>query len=152
MSAPKSVVKINKSGVYYESFADQANFYLFELTRAALRDVGRFVLRKFREDYYSVFHKNSGEGGKALKYQVMSRKNTTAPRVNIGWKTGAKGFYSAFQERGTKKQKKLGILHKVVENNTSTIKEIESQYLTGITPENVNAKINENEMEGGLDD
>lgn len=151
MSVPKSVVKINSNGVHYESFVDQANYYLFELTRAALRDVGKFILKKYREEYYSVFHRHTGEGGKALKYQVLSRKNTTAPRVNIGWRVGAKGFYSSFQERGTKKQKKLGILSKVVEDNVATIKEIESQYLSGVTPESANSLINENEMEGTIE-
>ena len=43
MSAPKSVTKINKNGVTYTSNVDACQYYLHELNRAALRDVGKFV-------------------------------------------------------------------------------------------------------------
>lgn len=136
LPTPKSVVKINKDGVKYESFAEQDQYYLFELTRAALRDVGKFVRKMFYNEYYRIFQKKTGKGGKAIKVKVWSNKNTTSPRVSVGWKKGrSDGFYSWFQEVGTKgqnPQKRYGILQKVVNDNISEIIKIESQYLSGI--------------------
>ena len=43
MSVPKSVVKVKKNGVEYTSNVDAAQYYIHELNRAALRDVGKFV-------------------------------------------------------------------------------------------------------------
>ena len=43
MSAPKSVVKIEKNGVKCTSSVDFCEYSIKELTRAALRDVGKFV-------------------------------------------------------------------------------------------------------------
>lgn len=139
MPTPKSVVKINKDGVKYESFADQTEYYLFELTRAALRDVGKFVRKMFNQKYYEVFQKKTGKGGKAIKVKVWSSKNTQYPRVSVGWKKGrADGFYSWFQEVGTKGQNpqtRHGILQKVVSENIDEIIKIEGQYLSGIGSE-----------------
>lgn len=139
MPTPKSVVKIDKDGVKYESFADQAEYYLFELTRAALRDVGKYVRKMFYKEYYETFQKKTGKGGKAIKVKVWSSKNTTNPRVSIGWKKGrADGFYSWFQEVGTKgksQTKRYGILQRVVKENTEEIQRIEAQYLSGIGSE-----------------
>ena len=43
MSVPKSVHKISKGNVEYISSCDFAAYSIKELTRAALRDVGKFV-------------------------------------------------------------------------------------------------------------
>lgn len=136
MSAPKSVVKINRNGVEYTSNVDACQYYLYELSRAALRDVGKFVRRRFREEYYSVFKRHSGDGGKAVKYKVIAGKNTEYPRIQMGLKTGqVDGFYAYFQEFGTYNQPKHGILTSTVENNIATIVEIESKYLSGLEDE-----------------
>lgn len=136
MPTPKSVIKINKDGVKYESFAEQDQYYIFELTRAALRDVGKFVRKMFYNEYYKIFQKKTGKGGKAIQVKVWSSKNTTNPRVSVGWKKGrSDGFYSWFQEVGTKgqnPQRRHAILQKVVNDNVSEIIKIESQYLSGI--------------------
>jgi HK97 gp10 family phage protein len=109
---------------------------LFELTRAALRDVGKFVRKMFDRKYYETFQRRTGKGGKAIKVKVWSSRNTTAPRVSVGWKQGrSDGFYSWFQEVGTKgqnPQRRYGILQKVVNENIDEIIKIESQYLSGI--------------------
>ena len=57
MSAPKSVVKVNKNGVTYTSNVDAAKYYIHELSRAALRDVGKHVKKRWREAYYSHFER-----------------------------------------------------------------------------------------------
>ena len=136
MSAPKSVVKIKKDGVEYTSNVDACQYYIHELNRAALRDVAKFVKKKFREKYYSVFEKHSGDGGKAVNYVVKSSPSTTAPRVEIGLKSGKQdGFYAYFQELGSSKQPRLGILQSCVEDNIAQIVEIESKYLSGLEDE-----------------
>lgn len=136
MSTPKSVVKVKKDGVEYTSNSDACQYFLFELSRAAMRDVGKFVTVKFREKYYQTFRKNTGEAGKATKYKVNASKTTKYPRVEIGLKTGrVKGFYGYFQELGTSKTPKLGLLEATVHENVAEIIKIESQYLSGLESE-----------------
>ena len=136
MSAPKSITKINKNGVTYTSNVDACQYYLHELNRAALRDVGKFVKKRFREVYYQHFQKHSGDGGKAVNYVVMSSAKTTAPRVEIGLKSGkVDGFYAYFQEVGSSNQPRLGLLESCVEDNIAQIVEIESKYLSGLESE-----------------
>lgn len=136
MGAPKSVAKVKKNGVEYTSNVDAAEYYIFELSRAALRDVGKFVRTKWKENYYSHFQKHSGDAGKAVSSVVLSGKKTKYPRVEIGLKQGKiDGFYAYFQEFGTSKTPKLGILTDTVESNIATIVEIESKYLSGLESE-----------------
>lgn len=158
MSAPKSVVKISKNGVEYTSSVDKASYFIFELTRAALRDVGKFVLKKFNSLYYQKFKKRTGNAAKATKYIVLSSKSTKYPRVEVGLphsnraKT-VKGFYSYFQEFGTSKTPKLGFLTKAVNENITDIVKIESQYLSALEDEaKALALINESDMEGDADE
>lgn len=136
MSAPKSVTKINKDGVTYTSNVDACEYYIHELTRAALRDVGKFIRTKWKQVYYEVFTKHSGDGGKATNYVVFASKSTTAPRVQVGLKTGkVDGFYAYFQEFGTSKTPKLRLLTSMVEDNVPQIVEIESKYLSALEDE-----------------
>lgn len=136
MSAPKSVVKVKKSGVEYTSNVDAAQYYIYELSRAALRDVGKFVRTKWRENYYSHFKKHSGDAGKAVSYKVISGKSTQFPRVQVGLKAGkVDGFYAYFQEFGSSRTPRLGLLTDTVESNIATIVEIESKYLSGLEDE-----------------
>lgn len=136
MSAPKSVVKVKKGGVEYTSNVDAAQYYIYELSRAALRDVGKFVKKKFQENYYAYFKKHSGDAGKAVNYKVISGKSTQFPRVQVGLKAGkVDGFYAYFQEFGSSKTPRLGILTDTVESNIATIVEIESKYLSGLEDE-----------------
>ena len=136
MSAPKSVTKINKNGVTYTSNVDACQYYIHELSRAALRDVGKFIRTKWRQIYYEHFTRHSGDGGKATNYNVIASKSTTAPRVQVGLKTGkVDGFYAYYQEFGSSKQPRLGLLTGLVEDNVATIVEIESKYLSALESE-----------------
>lgn len=154
MSVPKSVVKITKNGVEYTSNVDKCNYLLFELSRAALRDTAKFCTRKFKESYYQHFKRHTGDAGRATKYKVYANKDTKYPRVQIGLKTGkVDGFYSYFQEFGTSKTAKLGLLSKSVEGNIAEIVKIESQYLSALEDEaKALALIDESEMEGDADE
>ena len=136
MPVPKSVTKINKKGVTYISNVDKANYFIFELTRAALRDVGKFVKRKFKDNYYAAFKRRTGNAEKATSVKVWSNKNTKYPRLQIGLKQQqSKGFYSYFQEMGSSKTPKLGLLQKSVTENIAQIVSIESQYLSALEDE-----------------
>lgn len=140
MGAPKSVVKLSKNGVTYTSNVEYAEWTMKELCRAALRDVARFVRRKFGEEYYHQLHRHSGEGRKAISAKVLASESTKYPRVDIGIRHAAPGkpvpgFYTYFHEVGTSKHKKLGILARVVESNIPQIVEIESRYLTALEDE-----------------
>jgi hypothetical protein len=159
MSAPKSVVKLSKNGVEYTSSVDKCEYYIFELSRAALRDVARYVKRKFRENYYSHFKKRTGKGPRAVYSVVMSSKKTKYPRVEIGLPYSHKGkkvtgFYSFFQELGTSKTPRLGLLTNAVEHNIAEIVKIESQYLSALEDEAKALSMieSENDYEGGVDD
>ena len=92
MPVPKSVTKIKvkkgQTNLEFTDFSDQASYMLHELTRAALRDVGKFISKKWKEIYYSNFKKHTGDAGKAVNYYVIANANTTAPRVQVGLKTG----------------------------------------------------------------
>ena len=136
MSVPKSVTKINKNGVTYTSNVDACQYYIFELCRAALRDVAKFVKRTFRDSFYSVFNKETGEAGKATKSIVYSNKDTKYPRVEIGLKKNQlKGVYGYEQEFGTSGIPKLRLMTNAVESNVATIVEIESKYLSALESE-----------------
>lgn len=152
MPVPKSVVKINKNGVEYVSSVDKANYYIFELTRAALRDVGKLCCRRFRDIYYQHFDRETKQAGKSLSYNVWSNARTIYPRVQIGVRGRSKGFYSSFQEFGSSKTPKMGLIRKVVEGNMAEIIRIESQYLSAIEQdERARQLINEAEIRGDAD-
>ena len=152
MPTPKSVVRINKKGIQYVSEVDKAQYYIHELTRAALRDVGKFIARTFRDSYYSHFSKRTGQAGKATKYKVWSSAKTTAPRVEIGLKTGqVNGFYAYFQEFGSSKTPRLGLLQKAAKENIDEIIKIESQYLSALNGEPSESLVKESDYDGDAD-
>lgn len=148
MPTPKSITKVTKNGVVFTSDVDKSQYYLYELSRAALRDIAKFVIAEFKKRYYEVFNKDKGRSAKSIKKNVWSSKKTIYPRVQIGL-SGSIGFYSMFQEFGTSKTKKLGLLTKSVEENIRTILEIESKYLDYINLDDmaIEQHINENEEE-----
>ena len=161
MSVPPKQTKISykkgKTSVTYESNLDATQYCIHELTRAALKDVGKYVVTKFREAYYQHFKKHGkGYGGKAAGYSVIASKSTTAPRVQIGLRKKTRaGFYAFFQEFGTHDGKvpRLGLLTKAVKENVATIVKIESQYLSGLTGEarRLENMIDEKTEEGNAD-
>lgn len=136
MPAPKSIVKIKKGGVEYTSNVEAEQYYIHELSRAAMRDVGKYVRKMWQELYDSKFTKHTGHGRKATSVKVIASASTTAPRVQIGLKSGkVDGFYAYFQEFGTSKQQRLGLLEKAVKDNVKEIIEIESKYLSAMEDE-----------------
>jgi len=130
------VTRINKNGITYTSNVEAAKYYIFELSRAALRDVAKFVKRTFRDSFYTYFDKKTGNAGKATQSVVLSNKDTKYPRVEIGLKKSQlKGVYGYEQEFGTSSIPRLGLMSEAVEGNISKIIEIESKYLSALESE-----------------
>lgn len=149
MAVPKSVVKITKDGVKYVSNVDRAQYTLKELTRAALRDVGKFVCGRFRNNYYSHFKRKSGRVGKYMQYWVRYKQEI--PNLQVGIKPNA--FYGGFQELGSSKTSKLGLISKSVEENIPEIIKIESKYLSALENEaQALSLLSEEEYEGNANE
>lgn len=130
MAMPKSVIRFKKGGVEYIDNCDRAQYTIEELTRAALRDVGKFVCRTFRRKYYLHFKRKKGQVGRFTQYWVKTRGEI---HLEVGLKPNA--FYGGFQEFGSSKTSKLGLLEKSVTDNIDEIIKIESQYLSGLEDE-----------------
>ncbi len=146
MAVPKSVTRINKNGVQYIDSVDRVNYTLEELTRAALRDVGKFVCYEFRKAFYSNFKRKKYKVGRYTQYWVRKRECD----LQVGLKANA--FYGGFQELGSSKTTRLGLLEKTVKENIPKIIEIESKYLSALESEaTALAMISEKEYQGGAD-
>ena len=154
MSVPKSVVRFRKGGIEYTSNVDFACYTIVELTRAALRDVGKFIVRTA----------NTG----AMKLHGLSKSRrvrglSSAFLYNVPWaKTGLPHlevsvthdtWYGVDQEMGNSKMPKHGILKKSAQENIAKIVEIESKYLSALEDEaRALSLIDEGEYKGGADD
>ncbi len=150
MAIPKSVTKISKDGkVTYTQSVDRVNYTIRELTRAALRDVGKYVCKQFRNSYYAHFKKHSGRVGKFTQYWVKYKQKDIELQVGIK----PNGFYGGYQELGSSKQTKLAFLTHAVQDNIAQIIEIESQYLSALEDEaRALSLISEEDYEGGADE
>ena len=152
MGLPKSVVKFNRNGVTYTSNVDRVNYTIRELTRAALRDVGRFVSRTANTAAMKLpgLKRSRRVRGKTSAFQFWVRKQEADLQVGIKHAT----WYGEQQELGTRKQPKRGILRGSVYDNVPQIVEIESKYLSALESEaTALAKIeSENDYQGGGDD
>lgn len=154
MSVPKSVVRFRKGGVEYTSSVDRASYTILELTRAALRDVGKFIARTANTRAMKL---------QGLKKSRRVRGRTSTFLYNVPWvKTGLPylevgvthgTWYGEQQELGTSKQPKRGILRNSVHDNIAKIVEIESQYLSALEDEAAALRrISEQTYSGGGDD
>lgn len=127
MAMPKSVTKISKDGtVKFTSNVDAVQYTLRELTRGALRDVGKFVRKMYRTNFYEKHKKESGLVGKGASYWVRSRECD----LQVGIARKGVGFWGGFFEIGTSEIPKENILRNTVHDNISKIIEIESKYLS----------------------
>lgn len=150
MAIPKSITKTSKDGkVTYTQSVDRVNYTIRELTRAALRDVGKYVCKQFRNAYYARFKKHSGRVGRFTQYWVKHKQKEIELQVGIK----PNGFYGGFQELGSSKTTKYGLLTHAVQDNIATIIDIESQYLSALEDEaRALSLISEGEYEGGADE
>lgn len=154
MSVPKSVVRFSKNGIEYTSNVDFANYTIVELTRAALRDVGKFIVRTANSSAMKLhgLKKSRRVRGKTstFLYQVPWAK-TGLPHLEVGVTHDT--WYGEGQELGNSKMPKLGILRNSAHDNIAKIIEIESKYLSSLEDEaRALSLISEKEYKGGADD
>ena len=154
MAVPKSVVKFKKGNVEYTSSVDRASYTIVELTRAAMRDVGKYLARTANSEAQKL---------KGLKKSRRVRGRTSTFLYNVPWaKSGLPHlevgvthgtWYGVDQEMGTSKQPRRQILRNSAHDNIAKIIEIESQYLSALEDEAAAlSKISEEEYKGGEDD
>lgn len=153
MSTPKSVVKVIKTEgggeIKITDNFDQTKYFIIELSRAAMRDVGKYIKRMWQIAYDNAHAKRTGKGRKATKAKVWASAKTKYPRVEVGLDSQADGFYSYFQEFGTSKTPREAILQNAVQDHIADIIRIESQYLSSLEGEasRLEAMIDEGDWE-----
>ena len=139
MSLPKSV-KFTRNGVEYLSNCDRIQYNIKELTRAALRDTGKYICKMTRKKV----RRKTGRLAKNTQYWVRSNQET--PDLQVGFKPG--GFYGLYQEIGTVKYKKIAALSDSTESGISEIQKIQQQYLSAVGTESAESMIDEGEYQG----
>lgn len=126
-----SVVKLKKDGVEFTSKVDIAKYTIRELTRRAMQDVGRYVLKNTRASVRGISRFTRRAKYAPQRYQMWIRKREND--LILGIENTAKGANTAWwadqSELGTNGQPKRGILFKTVQANIPTIVQIEAQYL-----------------------
>ena len=155
MPLPKSVTKISKNGVEFVSSVDRANYLITELTRAAMKDVAKYVLRIVRANVRAISSQTKKMRYAGMRYQYWVRKKECDLQLGIeNTKFGAESAWWADQsELGTGNQPKRGFLRAAVYDNIATIRQIESQYLSAIGDEaGAEAMVDEEENDPGADD
>lgn len=138
MPIPESVTKVYKSGhVVFTSKVDRANYLISELTRAAMKDVGKTITKLVRKKVSGISDnlKNMKYAYSRYQYWVRKREND----LQLGIENTSKGAVSAWwadqAELGTSKQPKRGLLRSTVYDNIDLIRKIEAQYLSAIEDE-----------------
>lgn len=145
MPLPRSNMKINRDGVTYTSNIDRVNYTINELTRAALRDVARFLRYEITKKIRTLDGLKKGKrASNATGYWLRKQEGDLV--IGIKAKKGEGTWYGSLQELGEKNQPARGFLRKTVFENIDKIREIEGQYLSAIDDENrALALINEEE-------
>lgn len=150
MAVPKSVIKFNKNGVRYTSSVDRVNYTINELTRRAMMDVGRFVLREVSKKVRGInkFTRKARYAPKRYQMWVLKKENELVLGIENTKKGANTAWWADQAELGTNGQPKRGILYETVRDNIDKIREIEGRYLSAIEDENkAIALINENEVQ-----
>lgn len=138
MPLPNAKMKINKDGVKFESSVDKVNYTIEELSRAALKDVARFLkyelVKRMKSELRGM--KKSKRPAKAI--QTWVRKRETDLQIGFGHsKRGLTGetWYGILQELGSKNHPQKGLLRSTVYDSIPEIIRIESQYLSALESE-----------------
>ena len=133
-----SPMKFKKDGVEFTSSVDRCNYTIRELTRSALRDVGRYVVRQCTRKARRL----EGLGHTRYiqkRFQFWVRKQEGDLQVGIHNvmknKNPGETWYGMDQELGLNGQPKRSFLHDSVYDNIRTIRDIEAQYLSAIEDE-----------------
>lgn len=154
MSTPKSVIKFKGTNVEYTSNVDFACYSIVELTRAAMRDVGKFIVRTANSgaSKFPGLKKSRRVRGRSstFLYDVPFARSGL-PHLDVGVTHGT--WYGVEQEMGSSRMPKRSILRNSAYENIAKIVEIESKYLSALEDEaRALSLISEAEYKGGADD
>ena len=132
MGLPRSVTKIDKKGgVTFTSNVDAINHTIQELSRAALRDTAKLIRKKMIIELKKLpGMKGALRPYSSTQYWVRRRESD----LQIGFKHNS--WYGSESELGTKGQPARGILRNTVFDSIDEIRQIQSQYLSGLSAEN----------------
>lgn len=131
MPMPKSVTKIKKDGVEFISNVDRVQYTIEELSRAALRDVAKYVRKEMIKELKKLpGMRKSKRIYNSAQYWVRKRETD----LQIGFRHDT--WYGAWQELGDRNQPARNILRNAVYPNIDQIRVIEGQYLSAIEDEN----------------
>lgn len=140
MAMPKSVTRVSKDGVAFVDSVDKANYTIYELKRAALRDSAK-VIRKSMND--------------ELRKLPGMRRSRRIYRSNQYWNRKWEGdllmgfkhdsWYGARSELGTHGSPARGILRSSVFDNIDEIRRVQAQYLSAITTDSADGLIDESD-------
>ena len=149
-------MKIKKNGVEYISSVDYVCYNIYELTRAAMRDVGRFLAN--RMNAAARLLPGSKQDKDVRKYTAQFRYKVPfnpggLPFVEVGVQDNKRSWYTEEHELGSSRQPKRGIMKATAQANLATIIEIESKYLSSLENEAKALRlISEEEYKGGGED
>jgi hypothetical protein len=147
MRAPPRALKVlNKDRLFYIDGFDRTKWYLSELIRAALRDVGKLLIYRIRYEVAKMPGMKRSRR-KITGIQFWNRKKSQD--LQIGAKHGT--WYAEDQELGTEGQPKRGIIRNVTFSSIADIRKIEGTYLSAIEDENRALALIDEEEEGGDD-
>lgn len=162
MANPPSGLKITKNGITYTSNIDRTKYTIKELSRAALRDVGRLIVSKVRKrsrlrNHMSGVVMKSRFYGKDGAFSWWVRRRETDMQIGIKHDTwygvkqeldsGVRPPKSTVprqrraetqQKKRRKKKPPIGhqILMTAVKESIDDIRRIEGHYLSAIEDEN----------------
>lgn len=149
MSMPKSVTRNTKDGVVFIDNCEACKYTIRELTRAALRDVGNFVVIQINRSAQKLkgMGKNRRVRGLKHAFQYWNRSRECDLQVGVKHST----WYGEAQELGTSKMNRLGLIRNTVYENIPTIVKIESQYLSALENEAKALSLIDESESGGED-
>jgi len=128
---PKTITKVTKDGVTFKSNVDRAQYTIYELKRAALRDVAKLIRKRMIEKLKKLpGMKRNKRIYKGVGYWNRKRESD----LLVGFQ--ADTWYSARSELGTHGSPARGILRGTVFENINEIQRIQAQYLSGLSKEN----------------
>lgn len=131
MARIPSPIRIRRDGVEYVSNVERTKYTLLELTRAALKDVARFLRRRMLDKARKMPGMKRGRRiPNAFQYWVRRRETD----LIIGIKHDT--WYGADQELGTNGQPKRSVLRQTAYENINEIRKIQGKYLSAIEDEN----------------
>lgn len=159
MAAPNTVIKNSTKGVTFISNVDRVEYTIKELVKGAMRDVGKYIVYEAWNRFYSAFKRSRRWTPKGIGYWFRSREGDL--QIGVYNATGVAkkdyrrwAFLFLYQELGSAKQPKLGILSETVRDNINTIRDIQGKYLSVIEneqaaialAEQIEAEVDENEV------